>query len=319
MQNGSSWKMKNFLPDRADFRTICQIRFLLAWLLLMSSSHSSFDFPPFAMRLKSALTLAAIALIGCPAHAASILWVQNNDGIDAGWKTLLEGDGHTLTAFTGNRGLPTQADKDYVNSFDLVVITRTAFNQSPTSGGTLLRDAGIVWNTTISVPLIMMQAYLPAGHYSSNWGWTSTNAGSVQPQSVSASPMIVNDASDPIWEGVTVSNGNPTPSAIHTTNSHTIGSSTNTVTLRPGAVVIASSPDNNKPLIARLPAGITVNGGDLAGERLIFNMRTDNDGMNLTTLGQQVFLNAVNDMIPEPSSVALLALSGLALLRRKRR
>lgn len=272
------------------------------------------------MQTKSALTLAAIILIASPAHAASILWIQNNDQIDAGWKTLLEANGHTLTAFTGNRGLPNQADKDFVNSFDLVVITRSAFNASPTSGGALLRDVGPVWNTQVAVPLIMMQAYLPAGHYSSNWGWTSTNAGSVAPESVAAQPMNVNDASDPIWEGVTVANGNPTPSAIHTTTSHTIGSSTNTVTLRPGAVVIASSPVNNRPLIARLPAGTAVGGGDLAGERLIFSMRTDNDGMNLTTLGQQVFLNAVNDMaIPEPSTAALLGLAGLALLRRKRR
>jgi hypothetical protein len=44
---------------------------------------------------------------------------------------------HTLTAFTGNRDLPDQADKDLVNSFDLVVMNRSAFNQSPTSGGSL--------------------------------------------------------------------------------------------------------------------------------------------------------------------------------------
>lgn len=64
--------------------------------------------------------------------------------------------------------------------------------------------------------------------------------------------MTVNDASDPIWTGITVSNGNPTPEAIHTSNTHTIDPPVPT-----GAVVVASSPVNDKPLIVRYPAGET--------------------------------------------------------------
>lgn len=266
------------------------------------------------MNTQSALTLVAIALLASPSNAASILWLQNNDGIDAGWKTLLEDDGHTLTAFTANRGLPNQADRDYVNSFDLVVIARSAFNASPTSGGPELNSAGTVWNTQITTPIIMMQAYLPAGHFGSNWGWTTTT-GSGHPTTVDATqPMTVGDASSPIWTGVTVSNGNPTPSALHTGNTMTIDPP-----LRPGAVVLASSPVNGNPLIALLPTGTTVGGGDLSGERLFFSMASGNDAMNLTTLGEQVFLNSVDFMaIPEPSTVLSVGIAALVLLRRRR-
>lgn len=235
--------------------------------------------------------LAALALVASHANAANILWVQNNDQIDAGWKTLLEANGHTLTAFTTNRGIPTQAEKDFVNSFDLVVLTRSAFNAFPT-GTTQLRDAGPVWNTTVTKPIIMMQAYLPAGHFSSNWDWTTTRAGGIHPTSVNGTlPMTVNDATDPIWTGITVSNGNPTPEALHTSNSHTIDRP-----LPSGAVVVASSPVNNNPLIVRYPAGTAAGPNNLAGERLIFSMRSDNDGMNLTELGQKVLLNAITSL-----------------------
>jgi hypothetical protein len=37
-----------------------------------------------------------------------------------------------------------------------------------------------------------------------------------------------------------------------------------------------------------------------------------------TADGEKVFLNAVNTLIPEPSTAALLGLTGLAMLRRKR-
>jgi len=48
-------------------------------------------------------------------------------------------------------------------------------------------------------------------------------------------------ASSPIRNGVAVSNGNPNPSAIPTSNSHPIN-----FALRPGATAIASSPVNSK-------------------------------------------------------------------------
>lgn len=223
------------------------------------------------------LRLAAALLLPIgSSHAASILWIQNNAGIDASWQTLLTTNGqtHTLTAFTGNRGLPTQAERDFVNSFDLVVMTRTAFNAAPAPvGGTLLRSAGTVWNTAVTVPIIMMQAYLPAGHFSSNWGWTTTNAGSTNPPTVGAQPLTVHDATDPIWTGITVANGDPTPSALHTSDSHAIS-----LTFRTGAVIIASSStNNNNKMIARLPTGTAVRGGNLAGERLFFGMNSGND------------------------------------------
>ena len=113
------------------------------------------------------------------------------------------------------------------------------------------------------------------------------------------------------------------------------GTSTNTNPVVGGSV-IAWNPSvqtggNLGVAIAEWPAGTTIGGGTaLAGYRMLFNggSREPDGGavtqagvMDLTPMGQQLFLNAVDHVlaVPEPSSLWLAAIGLLLLAYRVRR
>ena len=69
--------------------------------------------------------LAAILLHATPAHAANVLFVDNETP-HSSWQTLIESGGHTFTLFdkaTYSLTLSNQASIDYVAGFDVVVFS----------------------------------------------------------------------------------------------------------------------------------------------------------------------------------------------------
>jgi alpha-galactosidase len=268
--------------------------------------------------------LAATSVWGIAAvQAVDILWIDcvntsSNAGDgrppSAGWLDLLETTGgHTVTTFDSSTyqwSLADQASKDYVNSFDVVIVTRTnnAFNT--------IRAFGANWKT-VSAPMIETNPYMIGGQFSSgSWSWLASGAGNSNTGGGTAVPTNVADPADPIWNGVTlllndtqasnlfamasgnwfVQNGNP---------------------LRSGISVVASNPaDSTMILIAYAEPGAL---SATSGPRYYINWGSDNTTMNYNDDGKRVFLNAIDIIaIPEPNSLALLGLGGLVLMRRRR-
>ena len=78
--------------------------------------------------------LTASAMIAGSASAASVLWVDSTTtggaagrAPEASWVSLLAAGGHTLATFDESQAafnLTSQASKDYVNSFDLIIVAK---------------------------------------------------------------------------------------------------------------------------------------------------------------------------------------------------
>ncbi len=274
------------------------------------------------LTLKTLLAVAlATGLIGS-ANAASILWLDsvntaNNSGAGrdphSTWVDLLVNTGgHTLTTFDASTyqwSLADQASMDYVNSFDLVIATRTnnLFNT--------IRAHGANWKA-VSAPMIEMNPYMVGGQFSSaTWNWLASGTGNT-PGTANV-PSNVADPNDPIWNGVTLLNGDTqAPNLFSGGGGNWFGLNGNS--LNPGISVLATHPtDSNSVLIAYAEPGAL---SPTSGPRYFINWGPDNLAVQYNDDGKQVFLNAVDIIaIPEPSALLLGALGALGLLALPRR
>lgn len=265
--------------------------------------------------------LAALVLASVQTHAASILWLDsvdtaNNSGAgrapDASWVNLLTSAGHTVTTFDSSTyawNLSNQASIDYVNSFDVVIATRTnnLFNT--------IRAHGTAWKQ-VSTPMIEMNPFMVGGQFSSGtWNWLASGTGNTPGQG--NNPTNVADPLDPIWDGVALINGNTQAPGLYSGNAgNYFGLNGNA--LLPGISVVASDPNNsNNVLIAYAEPGAL---SPTSGARYFINWGGDLLPMQFNSAGQQVFLNAIAILtIPEPSTAMLGGLGVIALLLRRRR
>lgn len=245
-----------------------------------------------------------------PAESANVLFVDNETPNDS-WQTIIVGGGHSFTLFdtaTYNLGLGNQDSLDYVNSFDLVIISGSnpAFNA--------LRAHGAVWNAQ-PVPMINMGNFLISGQFQAgSWRWTTPgNGGTIN----SSGNVDVLSELDPIWDGVSIAPGTPPTVDLFSANAGhlTLGSNT----FLPGVTTVAAQSSNNSTIaIAYAAPGALRDGG---AEQYFFAGMTGgrNNPVNLTPEGQQVFLNAIDAIaIPEPHTALLGGIGLLALLRRRR-
>ena len=121
---------------------------------------------------------------------------------------------------------------------------------------------------------------------------------------------------DPILNGITLTGG-LTPALVNASSYYwDMGATGNP---RPGVTVIAHQTGNPKNVAIAYAAPGALQAGGAAQYFMVGGNSGGSDENIFTVDGEKVFLNAVNALIPEPSTAALLGLAGLALLRRSRR
>jgi hypothetical protein len=324
--------------------------------------------------MKHAFSLLCLATAAASVNAANIAWVTfhaaqtggaEQVGSDAtangvltgaayGWTTrapdaaytdLLQSAGHTVFRVPTTDNLTTSSPLiAQLNAFDLVIIGRSV------NSAHYATDAeSAAWNS-ITAPMIVTGGYVLRGGDTAGNNRLGYTQGDAMPDTTTAVTLSVAQPLHPIFQGLTLQNGNElsyatapvqTPGGIQQR-----GISVNDAFLIPGAVQIATTvglAGNNDTIIAEFTAGLSMDtdgnpatptGGrdTLGGHRLVLltgsrengtapNNNTQSAGVyDLTADGAQVFLNAVTYMaVPEPATGSMLAFGAAALLLRRRK
>lgn len=269
------------------------------------------------------LALGAVFSLAGSAQAAAIVWasaISDPAGADAGFVNLLQGAGHTVSRFT-IAGPLTAENVATLNTADLVIVGRAS------NSGDFDNANGVIWNEQITAPVINMTAYAARRN---RLGWIT---GDTVPDS-GPTPLVAANPAHPIFNGITFAGDGMTMADNYNVM---IDRGTTQLGNPPvaGATVIATNPlVANSIAIAEWPAGTVVTDErtgvppqTLAGDRMFFagGSREANGAavttagvLDLTSAGQQLFLNAVNHAltVPEPSSITLVGLGCALLLRR---
>lgn len=208
-----------------------------------------------------------------------------------------------------------------VQSADLVIVSRYA------SSGCYDNER-LNWNV-LDVPLLMQNGHIARGEGhptlggSSKWGWNNANNAA---QSNAPTDMIITAADHPFVEGF---------SSPITLFDWSTGSAQNPVRnalgdFPAGATVVGTY--DGVAMLVDIPAGTdfdahcgTADKYGVAGARRAFLGHWTYDGsadwswgMDVTDDYKALFAQVVAQTIPEPATIALLSLGGLALLRRRR-
>lgn len=270
--------------------------------------------------MKKLIAIVAILAVSTSINAAEIIWVSDITdpaGADIGFVDLLTTASHNVTRLD-TPTLLTDTEINQLNAADLVILGRA------NGSGQFQNENGEIWNSQVTAKVMAMSGYLVRDN---RMRWVDGNG---IPDS-GPTPLQVNP-NHPIFAGIAL---NPDGSTVDDYNVMIDrGTSTNT-NVPVGGHVLAWNPavESNGVLgvaIAEWPAGATVGGGmTLAGYRMLFNAGSrepDGSGvpdagvLDLTSMGQQLFLNAVNYAIavPEPSTSILGLLGALLLVVRFR-
>jgi len=272
-----------------------------------------------AVPIAAILAVGALAFaVGTAADAAVIIWVtENTDGSnppspdDVGWTDLLSAQGHTVS-----RRNMTSLDAGKIadmEAADLVMVSRDT-NSGNYTQGSEVSD----WNG-ISTPLMLMSQYLTRN---SRWKWVNTGG---TPNNSDGDLQVI-ETGHPIFQGVALGPGDTLDFASSQTpvTAASIGNGT----------LLATDDDNSNIAIALWDPGSEFysGSGQTAGDYRVFfgagvNGNNPKGAFNLTPDGEQVFLNAVDFLlpgqaiIPEPSTLLIwcgLASLGIGGWRRRR-
>jgi len=258
--------------------------------LAISSASAETD-PPVIVALSPANGADSAPV----AAELTIVWVTKaRDGVvPADWGAILTNAGYTVTGFIGAMDPTDPAEVAMLNGASLII--------HDNSHGSNDGKNGAIWNA-FPAPLLSMSNYII-----DDWNWTanSVNNTSLRP--------TVYVASDPMWTGVTL----PLEQNLFTSARAVSGA------FKSGGTRIAGYDVDGRASIGRWAAGALHASG---GERLYFSGHASggNNSMNLTALGQTVWLNAINSLInpriplllatePENNAVDVGVFDGLSL------
>lgn len=268
------------------------------------------------MLTRHALTVIAIAALVGSAQAANILFVDN-EAPDSSWQTLIESGGHTYTEFMGQGhsfSLNTQAAKDFVNGFDVIVVSGSnpAFNA--------LRAYGAAWNT-LPTPMINMGNYLASGQFSSaSWNWTTPNTAKANSASGLVDVLVPDDL---VFTGVTLTPGTPQTVDMYDGSAGHLNLDNGNDSLLPNITTIAVQSSDADYITIAYAAPDALRAGSQQQYLLAGTTGGNQPPVVFSEAGEQVFLNAIGvlsgELVPEPASVALLGLGGLLIAGRRRR
>lgn len=229
----------------------------------------------------------------------------------------------TLTTGTGSSISATQMD--LLNSYDLIISPRYGTGASSNMAST-------DWND-VTTPLLLMNPFMVAD--GTRWGWVPP--GTSTPTSPAIQDMVVVDSTSALFNGVDTSGDAITfYTGPNTTMQPEVDSS-----LLTGNVVAwtdrrEGDTDDPQPdplgdyreypwlvLWDGTESSFFAGGTEApAGRRTLFLGHIGMDADSLTPEAQQIYLNAINATIPEPSTYAfffgLAALGAVVVLRRKR-
>lgn len=273
------------------------------------------------------------------AQASQIIWVTFHPGDDepagdaasagfteapdVGYTDLLSANGHSVTRYV-TTGTP---DVGLLNSAELVIISRSV------NSGDYQDDAETAaWNG-ITAPTLILGGYLLRD---SRLGYTT---GGNMPDTVGDVTLSIEDPSHPIFSGLTITDNTLADiyaQAVMFGTNVQRGISVNANDLAGGGTLLATTsvgdPVVDGMVIGEWLAGSVMNtdpANVLGGHRMVMLTGSrEHDGLtsqgsgiyDLTPTGANLFLNAVNYMaIPEPSTLALLGLGGLAAFSSRRR
>lgn len=299
------------------------------------------------------MVCAGTVVAAASASAANIAWVSFHSGDntpatgsanagftqapDIGYTDLLKANGHTVTRFVSADSFAVSQ----VAGFDLVIIGR-----SVASGHYQQANETLAWNS-FTGKLLNMGDYTLRG---SRLGWLASGT------TGSATDFMVDTVGNvalkptgphPIFQGIPVDGFtgnmfNPFATAVtytaFGTNVTARGISLSTNAPVGDAEVLATISMTiggtlyDIPAIALWDAGATVNDGTevLGGWRMAFmSGGREANGIDSTTAGvydltpdgAKLFLNSIDyfiNVVPEPSTFALFAFGGLALLLRRK-
>ncbi len=234
--------------------------------------------------------LGVVLGLALPAGAAEVLFVINPgtfDDADLAITTRLQDVlGHTVT--TVDDDLCTTAD---AAGMDLVLISSSVLSGNVAEKYRDVSIGVIVWEN---------------GVYRSDRMAMATGGSHLSPYDTIS---IVNPA-HPLAAGL------PAGDVVVYTQGDRV--CTVTAPLAPGAVVIANAPDGSPSLFA-LEAGAELLDGTTAAGRRVGSFIFDTSPAYLNEQGWQlVDAQIAWALVPEPTSLALLGLGGLALIRRRR-
>ena len=273
------------------------------------------------------LAVAALGVFAHSALAAEILIVSDraaDNSAEAPLIAFLTNLGHTVNTAGMNKNFKEGTTSPFVagneaklaslQAADLVLFSRL------TGSGDYDADTAH-WNT-LDTPLLLMSGYLTRGSAAQQkWFWTNGDSGDAL--KATTDMLIVGGQ-----EGHPFVAGLSSPAGLFDFSSRDPAEAPKAVYLPltpfPDAATLVGTFDG-KPMLVDIPVGTTLFNGNVTGERRAFfahwgydNASTDTFGDYITDDYRMVLGNVIGTMVPEPSSIGLLAIGALGLIRRRR-